>query len=368
MRRLHLVYPHGPSIATPDTIGRHLAEGLSGAYDVVCHNWDSLARLRPEQGDVLLGHPHPLPGTVVRRSWRDPRWGRRCIIFPFSGDPLQVATADPLVRSSDVFFAITGRGWFDAMPFTPFAHWASRAVHLDLAVDRADFPRCKGAFAPPGRRRVLYIGGTAPAKNPRYLEEIAALLPEVDFGWIGTGRPLAGITAHGWLDTSAATTRELVAGYDLLLTVGSADANPTTVLEAMSWGLVPVCTPTSGWVGEPGVVNVPLGDARAAVAILRRLLDAPDLDRFRASNDARLDDHFTWSRFSDEVLAGLEAPRRAAAVGLGNDRRMLLRAATAISPYSLARREGRRLARSVVERSARERARDLRAGFRRGAR
>jgi len=57
-----------------------------------------------------------------------------------------------------------------------------------------------------------------------------------------------------------------------MLTVGSADANPTTILEAMAWGLIPICTPTSGYMGIPSIPNVPVGNAATAAATVRRLL------------------------------------------------------------------------------------------------
>ncbi len=80
----------------------------------------------------------------------------------------------------------------------------------------------KHRFAPAGQRSFVYIGNTAWYKNPTYLEEIASRLPSTRFGWIGRGeRSIRGFDALGSQDFSTQVGRELVAGFDFLLTVGS---------------------------------------------------------------------------------------------------------------------------------------------------
>jgi len=57
--------------------------------------------------------------------------------------------------------AITGNAWMKRLKDSPFQHWEPKIVHVDLAVDRADFPIIKKNFNPAGKRRFLYIGHTA---------------------------------------------------------------------------------------------------------------------------------------------------------------------------------------------------------------
>jgi len=309
--RIHLVYPHGPGIAAPHVIGRRLGEHLSARHDVVLHDWDASHAITPSPGDVLLGHPHPSPGTVFRRSFRRPGWSRRIVMSPFNGDPRQVGFLDPFVRRANGYLAITGRWWALAVSSTSMAHWAPHMLQLDLAIDRSDFPLVKQGFAPPGRRRFLYLGHSGWQKNVGYLSQIAQACPEWEFGWLGGGSPgdIPGVRHLGYRDTSLPETRRLVATYDFMITVGRADANPMSVLEAMSWGLIPVCTPQSGYVGEEGVANVPLDDVPAVVRILKAWQGAPvaDLDRAQRANEERLAQHFTWERFGDQVEAALTA-------------------------------------------------------------
>jgi glycosyltransferase involved in cell wall biosynthesis len=340
-RTVHLVYPSGPAVSSPDAIGRNLAERLRARYAVAQYDWADVATARPGRDDVLVGHPHPVPGTVFRRSARLPGWKRVVALAPFTTDPRFVGFHDAVIDRCDLFLAITGTYWYRRAPRSPVSHWCPKLVHVDLAVDRRDFPRVKTAFAAPGGRRFLYIGNTAAPKNVGYLSAIARNMPETGFGWIGRGtRAIDGVTALGYQDFRTEEARRLVAGFDFLLTVGSGDANPTTILEAMAWGLVPVCTRQSGYEDVPGIVNVPLGDVEGAAGILRGLQSAPgeELERLRATNDAALERHYTWDRFAAQVVDAIESPRSPALgpVTRGHRTRLLLSALT--GPVSPARR------------------------------
>jgi glycosyltransferase involved in cell wall biosynthesis len=303
------VYPHGNRISTPDAIGRELGRRLEKRYEVIYHDWFDRNIIQPEPGDVLLGHPHPDPHTVFRRSLRLKGWRRRLMLSPFNhGDLRQVAFVDRFLADCDLYLAITGRYWFRTLQDSPCSHWQPKMVQLDLAIDRADYPPLKVSFGRSGKRRVLYIGHTDGYKNTPYLSEIAALVPHAEFVWIGSGsRPIRGFTPVGAIDLGAQAGRDLVAQCDFLLTVGKADANPTTILEAMAWGLIPICTPTSGYVGTPSIPNVPLGDAASAAAIVRELLAAGDSDllAMQSANWRLLDEHYTWDRFAAQVISAI---------------------------------------------------------------
>lgn len=307
-RTVHLVYPSGPGVACPDAIGRNLAARLRGRYAVAQYHWDALGVARPGPDDVLVGHPHPVPGTVFRRSSRLRGWRRVIALAPFVPIPTYVAYHEPVIRRCDLFLAITGGYWFRRTAQSPLAHWLPRLVHVDLAVDPRDFPRLRTASAPPGQRRFVYIGNTAPPKNVAYLSALAARLPGTEIAWIGTGAPIAGVRPLGFQDFRRDEARRLVGGYDFLLTVGRADANPTTILEAMAWGLLPVCTRESGYDDLPGIANVPLDDVEGAAAVLDHLQRAPaeELARMRALNDDALATRFTWDRFAAQVVDAIE--------------------------------------------------------------
>ncbi len=101
-------------------------------------------------------------------------------------------------------------------------------VHLDLAVDGADFQPLARFFDPPGRRRFLYIGHDGWYKNLVYLAAIARALPAGTVAWAGRGkRRWPGLGELGCHDFSTTAGRAVLADFDFLITVGRADANPT---------------------------------------------------------------------------------------------------------------------------------------------
>jgi glycosyltransferase involved in cell wall biosynthesis len=307
---VHLVYPHGSSISTPDAIGRKVGERLERRYRVIYHDWSARYQIEPRPDEALVGHPHPVPGTVFRRSSRARDWGRVVMLAPFVDDPVQVAFEDAIIGHCDLFLAVTGPYWYSRIGRSTWSHWEPKMVHVNLAIDRTDFPQLKTRFNPQGERRFVYIGHLGHYKNTPYLGEIARRSPGVEFAWIGPGRRgLRGVAALGQQDFSTAAARGLVAGFDFLITVGRADANPTTILEAMAWGLIPVCTPHSGYQGVSGIVNVPLDDLAGAASAIRELQEMSDSDlrRIQQTNWDTLDRDFTWDRFAAQVVGAIES-------------------------------------------------------------
>jgi glycosyltransferase involved in cell wall biosynthesis len=310
MTTIHLIYPHGAAISCPDAIGRNLSKRLRKRYEVRQYNYEDTMGIKPGPSDVLIGHAHPAPGTIFRRSAKHGGWKRILMLEPYNHDPKQNAFLDPLIRHCNLFLAITGNYWFNSIEKSLFQHWKPKMVHVDLAIDRQDFPQIKTKFNEPGRRRFLYIGHSFWQKNPGYLSEISSLLPKQKISWIGGGRRgILGLNPLGVQDFRSAQAKQLVAEHDFLITVSKADANPATILEAMAWGLIPVCTPQSGYIGFPGIQNIPLDDVRNAVKILRELQETPasNLLEMQSLNFEALDKHFNWDRFVDQIVEAIES-------------------------------------------------------------
>jgi Glycosyltransferase len=310
---------------------------LEGSYEVVYHDWREHGVIKPTRGDVLLGHPHPAQGTIFRRSAREPGWARVLMMSPYAHGSLRhVAFADPIIRDCDLFLAITGPYWFDSVAASPCSHWLPKMVHLDLAVDLSEFPALTRVFSPTGTRTFVYIGSTAPPKNTSYLTNIARRIPSVPIAWIGAGsREIPGLERLGPADFATPEGRAMVARFDFLVTVGKSDANPTTILEAMAWGILPVCTPQSGYSGIPSIINVPVENADEAAAVLAGLNDLPDerLREMQAANWRLLDEHYNWARFTDQIVSAIES---SASPPLGYEsriRRILLVCHAQFSPF-----------------------------------
>lgn len=310
-KRIHFVYAHGPQRSCPYAISNELSPRLEAVgYEVIQHQWDEIKRVRPSCGDILLGHPNGLPFTTFRSSFSSQGWSRKLILYPYSHGRLDHSSfMDGMLPDCDLLLAITGKYWFRRVRESKLAHWAPKMRHLDLAINRTYFPLIKTSFNSAGKRRLVYIGGTSSYKNTPYLEDLARVCGGIDFGWIGPGRgSIRGFRKHGLIDFQTPDGKDAIRNYDFLITAGNSDANPTTILEAMAWGLIPVCSPQSGYEEDDGVVNIPLGNPEKARRILRHLQEVPTEWLFtrQTENLRRLDTHFNWDRFAQQVVSYIE--------------------------------------------------------------
>jgi hypothetical protein len=141
--------------------------------------------------------------------------------------------------------------------------------------------------------------------------DLASACPQAPIDWIGRGRrTIRGVPNLGFVDFRTEAGRQTLSGYDFMITVGRYDANPTTILEALSWGLIPVCTRQSGYEDTPGIVNLPLDDPAGARAVLQRLqwAGSDELLALRHQGEAELGRHFHWDRFYEQVVQAIESP------------------------------------------------------------
>lgn len=312
---VHLVYKSGPQVSTPFAIGRELAERLRHRFDVVLHDPDGGDAIVPVPGDVLLGHPSFGGRDLFSRSLDHPNWRRRIVIHPFCPDDLDnYAHLAFVVPRCDAFLAITGRVWIDRLPRTVFAAWAGKLVHLDLAVNREHFPFLRtDEVAPVGQRRFLFVGNHPAYKNVDFLDHLARSLPDVAFHRIGPfKRRFRSLKQHGPKDFADPTVAAFAAEFDFMITPSERDANPTTILEAMALGLVPVAPEGSGYYADDGVIPISGNDLAAAATTIRQLqrMPAEEIVARRRANLERLDRHYTWEHFVDVVGSAIENDRR----------------------------------------------------------
>jgi hypothetical protein len=297
---VHLVYPYQPppgrAYSAPWTIGMELGKALRKAgHQVVQYDWDQPGVIAPSPGDILIGHPSPEPGRVFRSSLCAP-WSRVIGIAPWNGSDEYTERMDATVMRSDHTFLICGGYWAQRRP----DRWMGRTTCLDMFVPIEGYPWLDIQRRPPGRRRFLYIGCTVPQKNTAYLE---ALISATGYtvGHAGYGR-VAGSIEHGMVDFQSEAGRRLVAEYDYLIMTGSHDANPTTVLEAAAWGLVPVLTDGCGWTSDD-LRAVRLPDCDGA-EVMREAQSMPTdmLEAWAAHNRERALSVFTPARFTPHIL------------------------------------------------------------------
>ena len=119
-----------------------------------------------------------------------------------------------------------------------------------------------------------------------------------------------------------------------MITVGSADANPTTILEAMAWGLIPVCSVQSGYEGFPGIRNISIDCLDDAVETIKthQLIPEEQLKKWQQENLNLLDKHFNWERFCAQVLNEIENKENLYLADTGFKQRLFLLLAEYRSP------------------------------------
>lgn len=289
---IHLVYPHHPSVPmAPWTIGRHLTEELRSAGHVVAqHDWRDQITISPEPGDILIGHPHTSGSRAFCDSIRENGWARTVAIQPWGGLRDDTDLLSMIRCRVDAAALICGPYWAERIP----AEWAGWATPVDMAIDPNEQPRLiQAGFHAPGDRRWLYVGCTVESKG-------TALLPELQLGQlghIGHGRVDDAIN-YGYMDIRAPRAREIISGYDFLICPGVNDANPTVVLEALCWGLLPVVLPTCGW-GDDVAVVARTRDTFERLQCASRMELVAELSLRRKSLA-----QYTWGRFGG-IIKGL---------------------------------------------------------------
>jgi len=301
---IHIVYPFeapsGKSAAAPWTIGRELGRAFRRRGHVVeQYDWDEQLVIHPGPGDVLLGHPHPEAGRVFRSS----AWGPWQAVFgigPWNGSTEYTERMDATVRLASHTFLICGERWWYSLPEA----WKVKATRLDGFITLDQFPWLRTMESEKGRRRGLYVGCTVPGKGTGYLERLI-VASGADISHAGYGL-VSGSKELGWVDFTTDAGRFLVAGHDFLVMTGDHDANPTTVLEAMAWGLVPVLTTGCGWTPDDlEAFWLPDGDARHGAKVLMDVQTA-DLEAMAKANRERVA-AFSAERFTAPIIAAVEA-------------------------------------------------------------
>lgn len=272
---IHLVYPvNKKKISAPWSTGNNLYNYLSKFFKVKVYQWTSFEKIDPDDGDILIGHAHPNPLTCFRRSMLSNKWGKKILLQPYNGDPYQMSYLYKIVQYCDFFIAITGKYWFESIKYTIFKTWKEKIIRLDMAIDTLHFPRVKNQFNKIGERKFLYIGNDYRfnnfSKNIQFLEKIITKYDHKLFSTIGN-KSIKNVTHYGWLDFKNKNTKKIILDHDFLIMTSNHDANPTTILESMSWGLIPVVTKECGYYKEKGIFNIPLNQTENSIKILEKL-------------------------------------------------------------------------------------------------
>ena len=337
--RIHFVYSGEPrndqAIRAPATITNRIYRFLEQRADIIYYDLadtQTVPDVRPN--DMILGHPHPKPGTIVGRLLDSPA-GKKNLIFPFHSRLPEINRfAKELAAKAQKLFLISGPYWIDSIQQTEFAAWQNKIVRLDNAVDLEFFSLRKTEFNKPGHRGMLVLGRSGVEKGTTQLFQQLRKVPgklvvageflKSDLA-IFEGRPdTEFLGVLDWRNESQIA--RVIDQCDFFLNLSVSDASPTTLLETMAMGLVPVTTPQCGYT-YPSLIPLSLSDEEHNLVTLRNLQLLPQgrLESLKTENRGIIERYHSWNRFLASLWTGLcsdkpleqgeKTPRRSANAG-----------------------------------------------------
>lgn len=300
--------PNDPRESSPYTITRNLYRYFKARADVRYHDWAGCGPIEINDEDIFIGHPNYPENSITQWVFRNADCRAKFLIHPLHhGDPQYNLPFDWMAKQADAVFSIMGPYWYDTLESSVFAHWKSKMIRLDMAVDSEAYPHVKRTFAPPGQRDFTYIGSNMPMKNTPYLAKIMRKLPERTMYWYGGDGEaelarLPNVKTVGWVDIRQHMS-EICEKADIFLNVSYSDANPTTLLEATSSGLIAACTKESGYYDDPMFTELYLNDLNATLKAIDELQHAPTEELMERSlrSRRRIETQYNWEQFCSKV-------------------------------------------------------------------
>ncbi len=304
---------------SPYSNTKNIYKALSKEYTTYLYHLRERVKIRINSDDIFLGHPffpYKPNGIGVTEFAVSSKVKPKvlAIITPLHCD-INIKTThinkafldhvNSLMPHVDVLFAQMGQYWWDQWDRSPYAHWKSKMVRLDMAVDVKYYPFIKKKFNKPGCRRFLYIGKNDPMKGVDFLSKLAFELKNYEFGWIGRGPDIPGVKRiSGLRQLDPEYMSKISEDYDFFISPSAADPNPTTILENMAWGFPVICTPQSGYYKTEYIRNIYRSDFNKSVEIMKSLQALNEVELFKWSKLARqvVENDYNWGRYTGTIL------------------------------------------------------------------
>lgn len=315
--------PWRKPVRAPHSISKNLLCALKKHARVKYYCMYEKRTIRLKDSDILLGVPaqehskmpweKPDEKTImVRTLKKNPKHKKSFIIMPYSNEPEYVRWADNLIKQyGKNLLLISGQIWLDQWNDSPWSKYSvERKVRVEMGIDPKHYPKVKTTFNKKGKRGFLYIGHTSWYKNTKQLEEIAKKMPGYTFGHVGLGKIEGWKKISEFADLNEEFMSNLSRDYDCFVNV-SRDAQVTTVLEQMCFGMFVACTPESGY-DYPTLMKLDTDNTDNNVKQLIKFqeMDEEAILQITKKNRETAEKYNSWKQFCDTVLNFLEIKKQ----------------------------------------------------------
>ncbi len=317
--RIHFAYSGDPrndaALRAPGTITNRIFRFLEQRSEVVYYDFadtTTVPDVRP--GDIVLGHPHPHPNSIMRRLIKAKCAGKH-LIFPFHSRIPEVARfVKEMTLDTQKLFLISGPFWTDRIKQTEYAYWHDKIVRLDNSIDQDFFALRKKSFNAEGKRGLFVLGRSGPEKGSAELFQQLLLVPgrllvagefsATDLAILRERPDTEFLGVLNWLNEPL--VQRIVTACDFFVNFSVSDASPTTLFETMALGLIPVTTPQCGYTYS-SFVPLSLIDTENNLIALQNLQTLPDaqLVALRDRNRSLVEQNHDWPRFLAALWEGL---------------------------------------------------------------
>jgi hypothetical protein len=297
-------------------VGRMLRDRASEhGYDFQFINLDSVEPVEFAPGDVAIGHLWDTPGSFMQQALNADIQAK-VILQPYSHGMVSAGDVpryiEMFLKANELLF-ITGEYWHSTMPDSPFAPLYDKTTRVDMAVSTALHPYQKTRWNPPGERAVCVIGNDTPTKGYRHVAELARVAG-FRLGHFGNCQPetfahVPCMVLHGGMMFTPDNVAKLCSLYDAVAVIAEADANPTILLEAASWGLSVFCNREAGYLPNQPFNELRLNDMAFNVGMMRAFQREDEYTLARAVDfqRARVERDYTFDKMTRTIWSKVEA-------------------------------------------------------------
>ena len=312
---IHFVYSGDPkndnAISAPGTITNKLYRYFEKHYAVKYYNLDDVSSsINVGENDIIIGHPHPDENTVIKRLFSKSSAGKYLLWPLHTRIPEINRFALELAEKAHKLFIISGPYWLDTIERTDYGYLKNKIVRLDNAIDSNIFPMIKNSINSPGERGLFVLGRSGIEKGTK---ELFNLLMKIDCPLLVAGhynaedisllnkRPKTKFLGEISFSNKNVVD-DILTKCDFFINMSISDASPTTLLEAMSLGLIPITTPQCGYYYSSIILLSLFDDEHNIITINNALnMDEDQLKILQLKNRNIIEKYHNWDIFCDKI-------------------------------------------------------------------